>query len=89
MKHIEWVKTYLKKQAGEADVMCPCCGETNVAFVFIGNRETKMGYAIVWCEKCLKGAHISRAKAALDQEIVPMDEAEETLNKLPEIHFTP
>lgn len=46
---------------------CPSCGECGrIDYLYIGDRDTRIGYFQLWCNKCLKGIHISRAIAPLN-----------------------
>ncbi len=39
---------------------CPSYGECGgIDYLYIGDRDTRIGYFQLWCNKCLKGVHIS------------------------------
>ena len=55
-------------------IKCPSCGECGgIDYLYIGGSDTRIGYFQVWCNKCLKGIHISRAIAPLNAKFVTFD----------------
>lgn len=54
-------------------MQCPSCGEHRAKYLYIGDEKTRIGYFQIWCNKCLKGIYISRAKASADARFVSFD----------------
>ncbi len=55
------------------EIQCPNCGEQEVEYLYIGNEKTRIGYFQIWCNNCLKGIYISRAKAPVNARFVSFD----------------
>jgi hypothetical protein len=84
MKYMDWVHASIAKQRGES-ATCPACGLGSVQWLPIGDRETRMGWILLWCDACLKGAHISRAKIPDHIAMTSFDDAEAAIAALPPI----
>lgn len=54
-------------------ILCPNCKECEIEYLYIGDERTRVGFLQVWCNKCLKGIHISRAKAPQNAKFVTFD----------------
>ena len=68
-----WMKILPKlidNLANPQEIQCPNCGEHGVEYLYIGDEKTRIGYFQVWCNKCLKGIYISRAKAPANARFV-------------------
>ncbi|GAA5137265.1 hypothetical protein GCM10023320_69700 [Pseudonocardia adelaidensis] len=39
---------------------CPDCGGTTLHLVFTGDPRSRRAYAQLWCEKCVRGIHVSQ-----------------------------
>lgn len=53
---------------------CPNCGQKNYGIRNIADPESRIGYALFWCESCLYGITVSRAKAPAGTRIWPIDD---------------
>ena len=61
------------------EITCPICGEKRIKYMFVGDPKNRVGYLQIWCDKCLKGIHISRSIAPLDANFISMEENAEGL----------
>ncbi len=60
---MKWIKNIENIAENGYPGNCPCCDNTNTDYtVEICNKETQMGYGIVWCNNCKHAFHISRIK---------------------------
>ena len=39
---------------------CPECNSSNIDYKYVGNKNTKIGSLVIWCNNCLKGVNLSR-----------------------------
>lgn len=53
------------------DTPCPDCGQATLHLVFTGDLGTRRAYAQLWCEKCVRGIHLSQTVVPKD---VPMND---------------
>lgn len=51
-------------------VQCPTCGQNDVRVLYTGDVDTRIGCLDVWCNSCLEGIHISRAKVPITADNV-------------------
>ena len=42
------------------NLVCPECGKESIDYLFVGDKETNVGYFQIWCNNCNKGSHVSR-----------------------------
>lgn len=65
MEHemMKWIKNIQSViQNGDAGE-CPFCSSSDTDYsASIIEKETNMGYAVIWCNKCKHAIHISRMK---------------------------
>lgn len=54
-------------------VSCPGCGEGSVQVSYTGDPETRIGYAIAWCESCKRGIYLSRVAIPPGAEMLTFD----------------
>lgn len=59
--------------------LCPECAKQRVDYLYIGDAATRIGYLVVWCHACLRGARISRAKAPIDVHFMTFEEADSAI----------
>lgn len=72
----EWMKILPKlidNLANPQEIQCPNCREYEVEYLYIGDEKTRIGYFQMWCNKCLKGIYVSRAKAPVNARFVTFD----------------
>jgi hypothetical protein len=81
-----WMQVYLEKLDGN-EVCCPTRLCSDVRWKFAGDPVTRIGFAIVWCNDCLKGAHFSRVVIPHDIEFDSFADSTSFTNGLPEIQF--
>jgi hypothetical protein len=58
-----WVAAFSRiRDAWPADikVKCPTCGKGEVKVSYTGDPQTRIGYAVVWCDVCLHGTYLPR-----------------------------
>lgn len=48
------------KECESTEIKCPHCKEKCIDYLYIGDKETRIGYLQVWCNNCLNGIYISR-----------------------------
>ncbi|MER6418671.1 hypothetical protein [Streptomyces sp. NPDC001137] len=48
---------------------CPRCGHADLHARYIVDRETRIGYLLMWCSVCLHGISVSRVRANEGAEI--------------------
>lgn len=44
-------------------IKCPNCSKCGIDYIYVGEKESRIGYLQVWCNECLKGSYVSRVKA--------------------------
>lgn len=55
-------------------IKCPNCSKHGIDYMYIGDEKTRIGFFQVWCNKCLKGIHISRALAPTNGKFITFDD---------------
>jgi hypothetical protein len=43
--------------------ICPSCSDGIIQYQYVGDVQTRIGYASVWCDSCSRGIVISRVSA--------------------------
>lgn len=81
-----WLAAYVEKLGGGTPA-CPVCREGAVAWRHVGDAATRMGYAILWCPRCLSGGHVSRVRVPEGEPLVSIHDGEAALAGLPAIRF--
>jgi len=67
---------------------CPACKTSTIRFQYVGDLSTRIGYLDIWCDSCLNGVHVSRAKVPENIEMLPFDTPSNVLKqKIPEIKY--
>jgi len=80
-----WAKAYAQIAVGDP-AGCPKCGHNDVQSRFIGNPTTRLGYGLLWCTNCGRGARLSRVKVPEGLKLHEWEE-KSALADLPEINF--
>lgn len=55
---------------------CPSCDSNAIEYRVIGNQERNLGWALIWCNACGCGIHISRMRLPANAKILSFEEAE-------------
>jgi hypothetical protein len=84
VKHLAWVRAYARIVDGHGDQPCPRCREGVIGWRIIGDLETRIGYAVLWCTACAHGTSISRLKAAPGMPMRAFDDPAAT-DGIPEV----
>lgn len=66
-------------------IKCPSCGANGIDYLYIGDGRTRIGFLMVWCNRCLKGINVSRAAAPPNAKFVTFEEDLEGI--VPEIEL--
>ena len=75
---------------GSRAVPCPSCGEGNVRVSYTGDPETRIGYAIAWCDVCLNGIYLSRVGVPDGVEMLSFEATEEERDAVvPDVRLIP
>ena len=51
-------------------IECPNCEECEIDYTYVGDGDTRIGFLLIWCNKCFKGIRISRAIAPVNAKFV-------------------
>ncbi|WP_156388143.1 hypothetical protein [Acidovorax sp. Leaf84] len=85
---IEWTLAFKDAISDRQRTVCPECGHVGLDFQFIGNQDTKMGHAFVWCTAHHHGIHVSRTRIPEGVLVLPLDVPSAELKKyVPEIEL--
>lgn len=85
MGAMTWLRIYLRKLDGEAPA-CPECGHAEVCWRLVAHPTSRLGYALLWCSACRKGAHLSRLEVPQGVTFVPMGDTA-AIEGVPAIEF--
>ena len=66
---------------------CPRCTALSLQSAIIGDPETLIGFAVIWCTSCKTAARISRVLAPRQEEVVPFDQGEDVLANLSDYNW--
>jgi hypothetical protein len=69
-----WLTAYDTMYAtlpARGETPCPDCGEPALHLVFTGEPATRRAYAQLWCDRCVRGIHLSQTLAPAG---VPMND---------------
>lgn len=80
-----WMDAFLRIHAAApkpVSVDCPSCGRGNVHVTYTGDPSTRIGYAIAWCDACLKGIYLSRVEIPDGAEMFTFDTPEAEVDAL-------
>jgi len=64
--------------------LCPSCGAQAIDYRVIGDVGKNIGWAMIWCESCKEGIHVSRMQLPRDATIHSFEEVEENNEILPQ-----
>lgn len=73
----EWMKIVSRIANNMVDIQqmqCPNCGKHKIEYLYVGDEKTRIGYLQIWCNECLKGIYISRAKAPENARFISFEE---------------
>jgi len=63
----DWIEIREKGRTGP----CPRCGANRVRFQYGGDKESRIGYLLIWCDACLHGVNVSRVRIPDDATVLP------------------
>lgn len=66
-------------------IKCPNCGKCGIDYTYVGDETDRTGYLLIWCNKCLKGTYVSRAKAPENAKFINFDD--KSKSAVPEYEF--
>ena len=69
----KWLYAFLDAKDGKPTA-CPRCGSRRVDTVIVRHADSDVGWGIVWCDGCRKGARISRMGVTDSDKYVSDDE---------------
>jgi hypothetical protein len=75
-----WMQAFSRVRDALPDkvaVPCPSRGDGTVRVSFTADPETRIGYAIAWCDVCLNGIYVSRCAAPPGVDILTFDATDE------------
>ena len=79
-----WIKASSNIKDDPRNCICPQCSHSGLRIQYIGDLDTRVGYALVWCDNCLHGIHISRTLIPADVHALPFSvSAEEMAHYVP------
>lgn len=55
------------------ELKCPNCEKKGIDYLYVGDKETRVGFLQIWCSKCLKGIYISRAIAPINAKFASFE----------------
>ncbi|MPY61803.1 hypothetical protein [Streptomyces spongiae] len=76
-----WLKALAGVRFGPGDAVegrCPHCGREELHARYVADRESRLGYVLFWCEACVHGISVSRARAPEDAPIRPFGDPAST-----------
>jgi hypothetical protein len=77
-KYSPWFDAYVKLVSNDYSLLgitCPNCKKDSMNFKLIGNKDTRIGYGLIWCKDCLIGINISRIEVPKGVDMISFDEA--------------
>jgi hypothetical protein len=60
---------------------CPKCKKESIAFQYVGDPQTRVGYLDIWCNSCLHGIHISRVLVPQKASMLPFETQIDEISK--------
>ena len=58
---------------GVEQLKCPDCGKHEIDYIYVGDKETRVGFLQIWCNQCFKGIYISRVVAPVQAKFVSFE----------------
>ncbi len=86
MGHEAWLRAYLEKTSGK-ETACPDCRTGIVSWRVVAAPATRMGYALLWCNQCHKGTHLSRIRVPEGVDFVSILDLPAASDGVPSIEF--
>lgn len=74
------------KECEATEINCPHCNQKCIDYLYIGDKETRIGYLQVWCNNCLNGIYICRTMAPEGLKMISFDETIDLDNIIPHYH---
>jgi len=68
-------------------LVCPNCMERKVDYLYIVRGKDRMGYLQIWCNSCLTGIYVSRAKAPEKAKVIDFKQKDEIMKIIPKYKF--
>jgi len=86
MGQANWMRAYLEKASG-SDAACPECGIGRISWRLVADPATRIGYALLWCDECHKGSHLSRVCFPAGLELASLLDPKSASDGVPNIEF--
>ncbi len=64
------------------ELICPECRVNNVEYQYVGDKESRVGYLVIWCNACNNGIRISRVKAPIGENMLSFTDDVSILNRV-------
>ncbi|MDX2699060.1 hypothetical protein PV416_42535 [Streptomyces ipomoeae] len=73
-----WLKALSRFNTGDKENTepCPNCGRSQLRVQYLANMESRVGYALFWCDACLHGISVSRVQVPEGAPVRPIDDPE-------------
>lgn len=78
-QYMKWIKASFKIKEDPDNCICPQCSNIGLRIQYIGDLDKRTGYALVWCDNCLHGIHISRTFIPADVHALPFSVSTEEI----------
>ncbi|PKM80296.1 MAG: hypothetical protein CVU89_14490 [Firmicutes bacterium HGW-Firmicutes-14] len=62
---------------------CPECGQAQIDFQYVGERNTMRGFLCIWCVSCLHGIHISGVRIPEHADCLQKNQVETVKKRIP------
>lgn len=70
-----WIKNVQELTSKKVNnKVCPNCSKGNIEYIYIGDKNEKIGYLQAWCNVCRKGIYCSRVKIPDGVDIISYDD---------------
>lgn len=70
---MKWLKNLESLAKNKDTDRCPFCKSSNTDYsVNVCDKQTMMGYGVIWCNDCKKALHISRIKITEEMNTKPI-----------------
>ena len=64
-----------------SNTYCPDCGNMNLDFQYFGDKNTRIGFLVVWCRTCNHGFNFSRVNVPLGFEMMEFPISQEVFSR--------
>ena len=85
MTYRDWLDVFIALGADRV-ATCPNCARGPIRWRFAANDD-RIGFGVIWCEACLKGARLSRVRIPDRFDTLPISDIEEFSRGVPSIDF--